>query len=228
MKSPMNSTITGYFDRMKPPPPKMNTHPANLPYGPAMQNYQGIAKNVSRIITLSGFSNLWRARRQTRPGKFIFPLLLLFCFFCEDIMAQGKTDNPQNILASIQGENTIEKIEIFYLSPDVFTRTRITPKMLEVYYFYKLTIQVRKDHFYLQGLKQALQDTKVEKSNWESDLRWGILLLGPENRRIASIYIDRLEHQGYINSVPVNFITTESDNGVLQWLKGNFSSVFFH
>jgi hypothetical protein len=214
---------------MKPPLQKMNSRPCNrnLPYGPAMQSYQGIAKNISRIIALFGFSRLWRARHQTRPGKFIFPLLLLLCFFCEDIMAQGKAGNPQNVLASIQGENTIEKIEIFYIPTDVITRTNITPKMLEANYFYKLTIQIRIGNFYLQGLKQALQDTKVEKSDRESDLRWGILLLGPKNRRIATIYIDRLESQGYINSIPVNFTATEPNKGVLQWLKGNFSSVFF-
>jgi hypothetical protein len=164
--------------------------------------------------------------RQTKPGKFIFPLFLLLCFFCEGIMAQGKVDNLQNVLASIQRANVVEKIEIFYCPLDLLTRTRITPKMLEVNYFYKLTIKVKVGSFYLQGLKHALQDTKVEKSDRESDLRWGILLWGPENQRIVSIYLDQFENQGYINSIPVNFTAKESTKGLVQWLKGNFSGVF--
>jgi hypothetical protein len=141
-------------------------------------------------------------------------------------MAQEKVGNIQNTLSTIHEAATIERIEILYYPIGILRRTRITPEILEVNYFYKLIIQCKGSVFYLQSLKQALQDTEVEKSDNESDLRWGILLFGPENRRIASIYVNRLENQGYINSIPVNFTAKESTKGLAQWLKGNFSSVF--
>jgi hypothetical protein len=42
---------------------------------------------------------------------------------------------------------------------------------------YKLTIKDARRSSYLSGFKQALQNTKIEKSGIESDSRWGTFFL---------------------------------------------------
>jgi hypothetical protein len=155
-------------------------------------------------------------------------LFMAICFLCEGIMAQEKTNDVQNVLKKVQETGNVHKIEIIHYPVYILTRISVSPEWLEEDYHYKLTLRDEGIRLYLPGLAQALQDTRIVKGNPEDgrDVRWGILLFDSENRRIASIYMERFGDRGYVDAIPVNFSANETDKGLSWWLKNNFSDVF--
>ncbi|MDR0563869.1 MAG: hypothetical protein LBG78_02880 [Azoarcus sp.] len=155
-----------------------------------------------------------------------FIISLVIYFFCEGVMAQ-QTDNIQNVLDKIRENRVVERIEIIHLQYSVLTRTSVTPEMLEKFYSYKLNMDSSGVYFYLPSFIKALDKTSINKTETEYgfDSRWGILFFDAKNERIASIYMDGFMVNGYINLSPVSF-NSNPNEGLVWWLKENFSSVF--
>jgi hypothetical protein len=154
-------------------------------------------------------------------------LVLLFALttFCAHATPQHKDAAMQALSALTKGNIPITKIEIFQFSLNSSTLIPVSKDVLENHYSYKFTIQYEGVNRYLPSLIESLKETKIKPSNANSDLRWGVIFFGLNERRITSVYIDYFGMAGYIDSTAVNFVESEQ-KGVLKWIKNNFSNIF--
>ena len=116
-------------------------------------------------------------------------LILGLCLFCENVLAQKRENNLQNILAEIQESRPIGRMEVRYYGgayhPTPFS---LLGKFDEHEYVGMLNTKAK---VHVKNFKQALQNTKVtegEHTMFPRAVLWGLILFDKEDQLIASIY----------------------------------------
>lgn len=132
-------------------------------------------------------------------------------------LAQLEVDGLATKLAS--GE--IGRVEIVQIPERILTRTRITPEMLEKQYHYKLTIHDIRGGVHQKRLLDALKSTEVQLESGMTDLRWGVVLYGVDERRVGGLFFDKSGRSGAVNNSPTSF-----KGDLFKWLNDSFSDCF--
>jgi hypothetical protein len=139
----------------------------------------------------------------------------------EEVMQMDMIE--ESLLGNVKMSD-IKKIEIIHMPFNLLTRSHVSVDMLENSYYYKITIRnIDGDMAYLE---KALQSTKINMSDKESDLRSGVILFDAQGDRIVSIYFDKSGSRGYLNSTPVSFNTNIMKTGLSKWVNKKVSGFY--
>ncbi|GAB4351230.1 MAG: hypothetical protein Kow0099_35230 [Candidatus Abyssubacteria bacterium] len=115
----------------------------------------------------------------------------------------------------------IVRVEIVQIPPEVLTRTRITPEMLETQFHYKLTIRDMRGGAYREELAKTLKSTAVQPQSEMVDIRWGIVFYDANDMRVGAVYLSKWGKNGAVGETPVSF-----KGKLFKWLDRNFSECF--
>jgi hypothetical protein len=155
----------------------------------------------------------------------VYALLLLMpstgCARGRDVRINSLAQSKVDALAKKLASSEVEKVEILQIPARILTRTRITPEMLERQFHYKLIIRDVRNTLYQQELTEAVKSVAVQPEKDMSDLRWGVILYGPDDTRLGALYFDKTGSRGGVGDTPVSF-----KGGFFKWLDGNFSDCF--
>lgn len=124
-------------------------------------------------------------------------------------------------LAMSVANGRVSKIEVLQIPPDILTRARITPEMLERQFYYKLTFQHERGSPPWARLVTAMKGASVNQQAEAVDLRWGILFYSDEGKRVGAIYFDARGRRGYVDGTSVSFtgaLFPWVDSTFLNWL----------
>jgi hypothetical protein len=157
-------------------------------------------------------------------GKYAFVLVLLACMS----LAQGqeRADEPaeaRSILNALTAElktARIQRVELFFMSYDIETRTAVTPQMLEGQPNQKFTFGISATT--PEGLVRAIENVKLYKTRGGADLRWGLVFWDRSGNRVHSVYLNGPYAfgngtRGYIDGILVGFNTS-----LIDWLESNY------
>jgi hypothetical protein len=132
-------------------------------------------------------------------------------------------DTPEariGVLLDRLRKHEVQRIEIIQIPPNILTRTRVTPELLEQSYNYKLVIRDIRGNFYENSLISALTSTSVHAASEMADVRWGISFFHGDEL-IERLYFDPSGGRGAVGSIAVSF-----GGNLFQWLAANFSDAF--
>jgi hypothetical protein len=108
----------------------------------------------------------------------------------------------------------VGRVEILRVSPDLETRTRITPYTLEQIYETKLVIRNIAETSLRDKLKKALNQTSASPRDQIGDLRWAIIFFSQKEVRLGAFYFERWGRYGAINDKGAAF-----DGSLFRWLE---------
>lgn len=160
-------------------------------------------------------------------ARMIYVLLIgLQVFFASS--AQGsemggneKKQSLMDAIASMLVNRDIGRVEILQIPPNVLTRARITPEMLERQFDYKLIIRDMRGGEYREELAEAVKSTSIEPQSEVPDLRWGMIFYDPNGNRVGAIYFDKWGKNGVVGDIPVSF-----KGDLFKWLNKSFGKCF--
>lgn len=118
-------------------------------------------------------------------------------------------------IASALTHNEVKQLEIVEMSPEILTRSRVTPEMLERDYSTKIIIR---DVASRKRLSTVFGSLSAQKRTEKADLRWGLIFYNSDDKRIGSVYFDKFGHYGTLDDSPVSF-----QGGFFQWLRDTFA-----
>jgi len=153
----------------------------------------------------------------------VISLLLSITVFAGNEIMKDKNQVQSQIdsIATKLFKREIGKIEILQIPPEISTRTRITPEILEKQFDYKLTIRDARGGVYREKLAELLKSLVVRPQSEMPDIRWGIIFYNVDDSRVGAIYFDKWGSRGAVADIPVSF-----KGDLFKWLDGNFSSCF--
>ena len=108
----------------------------------------------------------------------------------------------------------VGRVEILRVSPDLETRTSITPRALEQIYETKLVIRNVAETSLRDKLTKALNQTTAVPRDQIGDLRWAIIFFSQKDVRLGAFYFERWGRYGVVNDKGAAF-----DGSLLDWLK---------
>jgi len=161
-----------------------------------------------------------KAIQNRRTARFLLAAVALFsvCFsaFADDGDPSVSLDRARGIVAGSQ----IKRLEIFFLSYGTLTRVRVTPEYLPQWADRKTGVSASSG--LMDGLRAALNDTKIHKIDHLPDLRWGAIFYGAQDEPLLAIYLDGqyltgTGRKGYIDTTPVGL-----NDALIRWFEGNF------
>lgn len=124
-------------------------------------------------------------------------------------------------IAAALSRGEIGRIEIIQIPREVLTRARITPRMLETQYHFKLVLRDVVASARRDKLAEALSSLSVEPLGDPADLRWGIVFYMRNNDRAGALFFDGAGRYGAVNDKAVSF-----RGEFFSWLHGAFSDCF--
>lgn len=153
----------------------------------------------------------------------VISLLLSITLFAGNEIMKGNSQVQSQIdsIAIKLSKREIGKIEILQIPPEILTRTRITPEMLEKSFNYKLTISDARGGVYRSKLAELLKTLVVQPRSEMADIRWGIIFYDMNDSRAGAIYFDKWGKDGAVGDIPVSF-----KGNLFKWLDGNCSRCF--
>jgi hypothetical protein len=161
-----------------------------------------------------------------RHSKYIILFLTLgLVSFASGRSRSGNLENDNQVevrlrnLAQSLADGNISKIELLQIPPDILTRTRITPELLEKQFYHKLTFQHVRSSTSCGKLITAMKTASVNPQTGEADLRWGILFYSDEGQRVGAIYLNARGTRGYVGDTSVSFT-----GGLFAWVDSAFSN----
>jgi hypothetical protein len=117
-------------------------------------------------------------------------ICLLLLYLCgASVMAESRAVELN--LEAVKSElvsGFVARVDIFYMSYDRVTRTRITPAMLEVQADAKFRLDLPSP--VADDLVRAIEGTKLHRIDDEPDLRWGAVFFNRDGKRVHSIYLN--------------------------------------
>jgi hypothetical protein len=139
-------------------------------------------------------------------------LMTISCFaaFAEGPHAQGAiTLAPgiptlQTITEKLKS-GEVSRLDIFEMPARLFTRTRVTPDILERQFSYKLTVADVQSWQLRDRLLARLQAETISPTERLSDLRWDLIFYDIKDVRVGGIYFDRTGRVGYVDTLRVTF-----------------------
>ncbi len=138
--------------------------------------------------------------------------------------AQVKSISPAHeqvkAISIALSQDAIGRIEIIQIPPEVLTRARITPEMLERQYHFKLTIR-NVSASSRNRLIETFKSTTVQPRDDTADLRWGVIFYSRNEVRVGAVFFDKTGRHGAVNDAPVSF-----GGDFFRWLDATFSSCF--
>ncbi|HEY2498057.1 MAG TPA: hypothetical protein VGK24_13385 [Candidatus Angelobacter sp.] len=150
-------------------------------------------------------------------------LILGFMLLC--IHAVSAENNfPQsrlNIIATDLAKGEIGRIEILQMPPEIETRARVTPELLDKWYYYKLTIRNFGESAYRDKIASSFKSLSAERQNDSGDIRWGVIFYTRDEKRVGAVFFDRWGKKGSVDFVPVSF-----KGSFFSWLEDTFSTCF--
>ncbi len=159
-------------------------------------------------------------------SKYVVRILTLsLVFFASGTTGFGNVVNANSEQARLHdlamqvAGGSITKIEVLEIPPDIETRTRITPEMLERQFYYKPTFELERGSSPRTKLTAAMESTSVNPQNEAADLRWAMLFYSYEGKRVGAIYFDANGKRGYLDETAVSFT-----GGLFQWVDSTFSN----
>ena len=140
---------------------------------------------------------------------------------CRAGLSQAVSPEPSCSVAQCLSEistaisrGEVGRVEILRVSPNLETRTRITPQALEHLYETKLVIRNIAETPLREKLTKALNQTSASPRDQIGDLRWAIVFFSQKDVRLGAFYFERWGHYGVVNDKGAAF-----DGSLLDWLK---------
>lgn len=135
-------------------------------------------------------------------------------------VAQPLEKSRLHIIESALASGSVRKLEVFQIRYDILFRFRVTPRFLREHA--DKTFVVRVPSAAATELRLAIADTRVERFESSSDLRWGVIFYGPSNKELHSVYLDGqyktgTGRKGYIDGIPVKL-----NESLISWFEKNF------
>lgn len=110
-----------------------------------------------------------------------------------------------DVLIAANNAHEIERIEIFRLPKNYENVISIRPEAIEKLWFSKMTIRELCPQRE-QMIGEALGLAKVNPSNRDWDLRWGIVFYSRSgDKRVAALYFDETGRYGSVDQNPVSY-----------------------
>jgi hypothetical protein len=150
---------------------------------------------------------------------FLSPIIV--CAQGDQMKGNSQVQSQIDALAAKLSNMEIKRIEILQIPPEILTRTRITPEMLEKQFYYKFTISDARGGRYSNKLVELLKSLVVQSRSEMTDIRWGVIFYGVDDIRVGAIYFNKTESSGAVGNVPVSF-----KGNFFKWLDSNFSNCF--
>lgn len=147
-------------------------------------------------------------------------LFILIFFVSSQSYAKNAIDGTLIETLQCFKNGVIDTIEIKHIPSYILTRSNVTSNRLEQMYNYKVTIRNFFDTPYGFKITSSVNKTRIKKSTFTGDLRWGILLYDNKNI-VCSVYFDSTGSYGEINGEKYYF----TDNKILKWIKKNISFI---
>jgi hypothetical protein len=153
--------------------------------------------------------------------KYAFVLILLAfsCLNQGQAMADASVE-VDSVLASLRADlaaGRVKRADVYFMSYDRLTRTRVTPAMLEAQADKKFSLETVP-----QSFVRAIENITLHKVRDSPDLRWGLVFWNRSGNRVHSIYLDGryilgTGRKGYIDGVTVGF-----NASLVDWLESNY------
>jgi len=157
-------------------------------------------------------------------AKYVFVLILLacLCLFPGQVMADEPvaTRSALNSLVSELLAGRIQRVDIFFMSYDRGTYTRITPQMLEAQADKRFALEISAAAS--EGLVRAIEGIRLHETADPADLRWGMVFWDRSGNRVHSIYLNSryifgTGRRGYIDGALVGL-----NASLINWLESNY------
>jgi len=156
-----------------------------------------------------------------RPVIYCIMMLIGGCAEGNQVKADSQTGSEVDGLVAKLAKGEIGRVEVLQIPPEVLTRTRITPEMLERQFDYKFTIHDVRGGAYRKGLLEAMRSVEVGPRSEMPDLRWGIVFYDVHDMRVGALYFDKTGSRGAVDNAPVSF-----RGDFFKWLKDSFARCF--
>jgi hypothetical protein len=104
---------------------------------------------------------------------------------------------------SVMRSGTTTRLQILYLPKEITTIVRVDLDALERLCYYRIGIERFHDSKLRSDLISALENSSVQRTREEADLRWGCVFYDAKDTRVLTIYFDRWGRNGLINGIAV-------------------------
>jgi hypothetical protein len=147
----------------------------------------------------------------------------LLCSGCERKPSSHESvaaEQKLQVLETSLEAGTTTRIDVFYFRADLETPTSVTPANLERDFSYRLSLGLTGTQKMTEGVRAALQRTKVYDSGSTPEVRLGMVSYHPDGSRTASVFFTEDCKQGFVDDFSVRF-----DGGLCSWVKSTLSGV---
>jgi hypothetical protein len=144
----------------------------------------------------------------------------LFAFLFAPVYAKESAMNPSSPLHAILAERAhVHRVDVYYVSPLIVTRTPIKPDALET--FPEVAVHHLTGHA-LEELFERLAAAHVAPTTELVEYRWKLVFIDGRDERLGALYLSAIAPFGMTgNDHPVRFVGGEFTT----WLKATYAEV---
>ncbi|HEX4386361.1 MAG TPA: hypothetical protein VH083_25575 [Myxococcales bacterium] len=143
---------------------------------------------------------------------------LLTSLAAAPVRAQGKIGTGLENLEAVfdRGEIAkIAKVVVFRIPDEVMFSVAATPSYMRLNSDYTVVFKLGK----IRLFEALLSGVTAGEEKEESDMRWGVLIIGEHDKELGSLFVDATGRFGYVNDRRVSFQPSGPTEGLVPRLR---------